>query len=333
MIKNLLAVNKFERIQISSSADLGMRLDHFLRNNLNNYTRSQIQLLIRSGNILVNEKNCKTGYALELNDQIIINYPEEEIESSILNPEPMILDILYEDDDMAVINKPSGLVVHPGKSNMSKTLANGDLYHFGHLSTINGLKRPGIVHRLDKDTSGIILIAKNNNAHQFISDQFKNREVKKEYYALTWGIWKEKEGEINASLQRDKKDPTRFCVLKNGKESITKFKVYKEFQHCSLVKFFPKTGRTHQIRVHSSNLGHPIFGDEKYGGGLSKSKGFINEYSNIYHSLIIKLNRHILHAKKIELLHPKNNLVVNFEAPLPKEFINLIKKLENLIDY
>ena len=325
-------MKNLEKIQISSPKVIGTRLDHFLTKELNSYTRTQIQFLIRSGDILVNDNNCKTGYALELNDQITINYPKKEIEFSSINPEPMTLDILYEDEDLAVINKPSGLVVHPGKGNVSKTLANGLLYHFGFLSTINGLTRPGIVHRLDKDTSGLILIAKNNHSHQFISSQFKNRDVKKEYCGLTWGLWKEKKGEIRNPLQRDRKDPTRFCVSKNGKESITSYKVEKEFQHCSLVKFFPKTGRRHQIRVHSSNLGHPIFGDEKYGGGLSKTKGFIHEYSNIYHKLIVNLNRHILHAKKIELLHPKNNLVINFEAPLPKEFIDLIKKLEDNIE-
>ena len=325
-------MNRLDKIKITSSAYLGMRLDHFLASKLSKYSRSQIQLLIRSGNILVNEKNCKTGYALELNDQIIINYPDRVDETYFINPEPMVLDLLFEDEDIAVINKPSGLVVHPGKGNISKTLAHGVLYHFRHLSNINGINRPGIVHRLDKDTSGIILIAKNNNAHRFISNQFKNREVKKEYCGLTWGLWKEKEGEIKEPLQRDRKDPTKFCVSKNGKKSITKFKVDREFQHCSLVKFFPKTGRTHQIRVHSANLGHPIFGDEKYGGGLSKTKGFINEYSNFYHTLISKFNRHILHAKKLELLHPKNNLVINFEAPLSKDFINLIKKIESFID-
>ncbi|MFL3006844.1 MAG: RluA family pseudouridine synthase [Candidatus Neomarinimicrobiota bacterium] len=323
-------MNNIDRIKISSKLDIGFRLDHFLTKNLTEYSRSQIQLLIRSGKILVNNKNCKTGYALESNDTISIFHPERKKELSTISPEPMNLEILYEDEDIAVINKPSGMVVHPGKGNTSKTLANGIVHHFNHLSNVNGLTRPGIVHRLDKDTSGLILIAKSNSAHNMLSEQFKNRQVKKEYCALTWGLWKEKEGQIEDSLQRDRKDPTRFCISENGKKSITQFQIYKEFQHCSLIRFFPKTGRTHQIRVHSAHLGHPIFGDEKYGGGLSKTKGFINEYSSAYQKLMLNFDRYGLHAKKLEFFHPRSKSLVNFESKLPVEFINLIKDLDNL---
>ena len=326
-------MSKIDRIKISSKLDIGIRLDHFLTKNLTEYSRSQIQLLIRSGKILVNNKICKTGYALEPNDIISIRLPERKKELYTISPESMNLEILHEDEDIAVINKPSGMVVHPGKGNRSKTLANGIVHHFNHLSNVNGLTRPGIVHRLDKDTSGLILIAKNNSAHNILSEQFKNRKVKKEYYALTWGLWKEKEGQIDKPLQRDRKDPTRFCISLNGKQSITKFQVHKEFQHCSLIKFFPKTGRTHQIRVHSANLGHPIFGDEKYGGGLSKTKGFINEYSSAYQKLMLNFDRYGLHAKKLEFFHPTSKLLVNFKSKLPEEFIKLIKDLDNLIGH
>ena len=326
-------MNNIDRIKISSKLDIGFRLDHFLTKNLTEYSRSQIQLLIRSGKILVNNKNCKTGYALESNDTISIFHPERKKELSTISPEPMNLEILYEDEDIAVINKPSGMVVHPGKGNTSKTLANGIVHHFNHLSNVNGLTRPGIVHRLDKDTSGLILIAKSNSAHNMLSEQFKNRQVKKEYCALTWGLWKEKKGQIDDSLQRDRKDPTRFCISENGKKSITQFQIYKEFQHCSLIRFFPKTGRTHQIRVHSAHLGHPIFGDEKYGGGLSKTKGFINEYSNAYQKLMLNFDRYGLHAKKLEFFHPRSKSLVNFESKLPEEFIKLIKDLDNLTGF
>lgn len=322
-------MSNLDRIKISSKLDIGIRLDHFLTKNLTEYSRSQIQILIRSGKVLVNNKNCKTGYALESNDTISIFYPEKK-ELSTISPEPMNLEILYEDEDIAVINKPSGMVVHPGKGNTSKTLANGILHHFNYLSNVNGLTRPGIVHRLDKDTSGLILIAKSNSAHNMLSEQFKNRQVKKEYCALTWGLWKEKEGQIDDSLQRDRKDPTRFCISANGKKSITRFQIYKEFQHCSLIRFFPKTGRTHQIRVHSAHLGHPIFGDEKYGGGLSKTRGFINEYSIAYQKLMLKFDRYGLHAKKLEFFHPRSQSLVNFESKLPEEFVKLIKDLDNL---
>ena len=326
-------MTNIEKIKISSQSDIGIRLDHFLVQYFTEFSRSQIQLLIRSGKILVNDKHCKTGYSLELNDIINIFFPQERKQPPSIIPEPMNLDILYEDEDIAVINKPAGLVVHPGKGNRSKTLANGILHHFGHLSNVNGLNRPGIVHRLDKDTSGLILIAKNNSAHYMLSEQFKNRQVKKEYYALTWGLWEEKEGQIDNPLRRDKKDPTRFCISLNGKKSVTKFQVFKEFQHCSLIKFFPKTGRTHQIRVHSANFGYPIFGDGKYGGGLSKTKGFLNEYSSAYQKLMLNFDRHGLHAKKLSFFHPRSKSLVNFDSKLPEEFIKLIKDLDDLLEY
>ena len=333
MKKNPFQVADIDNIKIVFQSEVGKRLDHYLTNKLSKYSRSKIQTLIRSCKILVNSKQCKTGYRLELNDLITISYSTEIEEGySKITPEPMNLKILFEDKDFAIIDKPSGLVVHPGKGNRSKTLVNGLLNHFGNLSDINGLIRPGIVHRLDKNTSGLIIIAKNNRAHQNLSEQFKDRRIKKEYCALTWGLWGKNEGQIVKGLQRDKKDPTRFCVSQNGKKSITFFKVNKEFQHCSLINFFPKTGRTHQIRVHSASLGYPIFGDEKYGGGISKTKGYIEEYSKKYRRLITKFGRYALHAKKLEFLHPRKKSSVKFESSLPNEFIELIKKLDNFIE-
>ena len=333
MKRNLPKVERIKKLKISSKFDEGTRLDHFLTANFPKYSRSRLQNLIRSGEVLVNSRHCKTGYKLELNDLITIMIPSELKEGySTITPEPMNLNILFEDEDLAVIDKPSGLVVHPGKGNRSKTLANGILYHFSHLSNTNGLIRPGIVHRLDKDTSGLIIIAKNNNAHHQLSEQFKNRHVKKEYYALTWGLWKEKEGLINLRLQRDRRDPTRYCVSKIGKESITQYKVHKEFKHCSLIKFSPKTGRTHQIRVHAASIGHPIFGDEKYGGGLSKPKGYMVEYYRLYRDLMLKFNRYALHAKSLQFYHPKNKEIVKFKSSLPKKFMELINKLDSIVE-
>ena len=241
MKKNLFQEDNIDNFKIILQLDIGVRLDHYLTNKLPKYSRSKIQYLIRSSKILVNSKQCKTGYRLELNDFITINHPPEKKKDILkITPEPMNLNILFEDEDIAIIDKPSGLVVHPGKGNRSKTLVNGLLHHFGNLSNVNGLIRPGIVHRLDKNTSGLIIIAKNNNAHQNLSEQFKDRDIKKEYCALTWGLWKKKEGQIEVGLKRDKKDPTRYCVSRNGKKSITFFKVNKEFQHCSLINFFLK---------------------------------------------------------------------------------------------
>ena len=333
MKKNLFQVVDTDIIKIRLKPDVGMRLDHYLANKFTKYSRSRIQYLIRSSKILINSNQCKTGYRLELNDLITINHPHEKEEGySKITPEPMNLNILFEDEDLAIIDKPSGLVVHPGKGNRSKTLVNGLLHHFGNLSDANGLTRPGIVHRLDKNTSGLIIIAKNNNVHQDLSDQFRNRVIKKEYCALTWGLWKEKEGQIESGLRRDRKDPTRFSVSGKGKKSITLYKVKKKFQHCSLINFFPKTGRTHQIRVHSASLGYPIFGDDKYGGGISKTKGYMEEYSKKYCRLMSKFDRYALHAKKLEFFHPRTKSLVNFESSLPKEFYELIKKLDNFIE-
>ena len=322
-----------DSIEVILKSNVGIRLDHYLTNKFPKYSRSRIQNLIRSSKILVNNMQCKTGYKLELNDLITINHPHPKEEGySKITPEPMNLNILFEDEDLAIIDKPSGLVVHPGKGNRSGTLVNGLLHHFCNLSDSNGLIRPGIVHRLDKNTSGLIIIAKNNDAHQNLSQQFKDRDVKKEYCALTWGLWKEKEGQIESGLLRDKKDPTKYSISENGKKSITFFKVIKEFQHCSLTKFIPKTGRTHQIRVHSASLGYPIFGDAKYGGGISKTKGYMEEYSKEYHRLISNFDRYALHAKKLEFFHPNTKSVVKFESSLPKEFIELIKNLDNIIE-
>ena len=333
MKKNLFQEDNIDNFKIILQSDIGVRLDHYISNKLPKYSRSKIQNLIRSNNILVNSKQCKTGYRLELNDFITINYPPEKEEGYFkITPEPINLNILFEDEDIAIIDKPSGLVVHPGKGNRSGTLVNGLLHYFGNLSDVNGLIRPGIVHRLDKNTSGLIIIAKNNNAHKNLSEQFRYRSIKKEYCALTWGLWEKKEGQIEVGLKRDKNDPTKYCVSRNGKKSITSFKVNKEFQHCSLINFFPKTGRTHQIRVHSASLGYPILGDDKYGGGISKTKGYMEEYSKKYRRYLSNFDRYALHAKKLEFLHPRNKSVVKFECSLPNEFIELIKKLDNIIE-
>ena len=268
--------------QIHRSKDAGLRLDRFLASNISDHSRSRIQTWIRSGCVLVNGTQRKTGYALELNDEIQVDPPEEEPSLHVLHPEPMDLDILYEDEQIVVINKPAGLVIHPGVGNSTGTLVHGLLYHFQALSDLNGAVRPGIVHRLDRDTSGIILIAKTNQAHVHLADQFQNREVKKEYSGLTWGIWPETEGEINKPIGRRKKDPTTYCVSGEGKPSFTRFEVEKQLRHLALVSFFPKTGRTHQIRVHAAHMGFPIFGDETYGGGLAKTRGFLPEFTHLY---------------------------------------------------
>ena len=200
--------------------DVGKRLDHYLVSNLNDHSRSKIQSWIRSGCILVNNQKVKTGYSLELNDQIQISPPKIDESLKNIKPEEIKLDILYEDNDLVVINKPAGMVVHPGTGVSKGTLVNGLLHYFKDLSNINGEMRPGVVHRLDKDTSGVILVAKTNSAHADVADQFRKREVAKKYTALTWGRWDISNGEINNSISRDRKDPTKYTVSKKGKRNI-----------------------------------------------------------------------------------------------------------------
>ena len=317
-------------LQVNEVEEIGKRLDHYLLGHLTKYSRSRLQAFIRSGQILVNGNKCKTGYSLEMNDIIQVDVLKEESNLKKLVPEDLDLTIIHEDESIVVINKPAGIIVHPGTGINSGTIANGLAYHFQKLSNVNGDLRPGIVHRLDKDTSGVMAIAKNNSAHTFLADQFKDRKVKKKYIGLTWGLWDNAKGEINEPLLRNKKDPTKYCVNSNGKISITKYKVEKIFRHSSLVSFFPLTGRTHQIRIHASHIGHPIFGDEKYGGGISRSKGFLPEFKFHYKKIIQKFNRHALHAEKLEFLHPINKQIVKFDSPLPQEFLDLVKSINLL---
>jgi 23S rRNA pseudouridine1911/1915/1917 synthase len=307
-------------------------LDKFLATNFEDESRSQIQNWIRAGLVLINGEKKKNGYILELDDKIEIERPPKDKLNDLNIPEPLNLDIIYEDESLVVINKPAGLVVHPGVGNKTGTLVHGLLYHFNSLSSINGALRPGIVHRLDKDTSGAIIVAKTDFAHSHIARQFETREVKKVYTGLTWGSWKKKEGIIDNALARKRKDPTAYIVSKNGKPSVTKFKIEKQFRHLSLVSFYPKTGRTHQIRVHSSFLGYPIFGDEKYGGGIIKTKGFLPEFTKIYQKQLNLFKRHALHASAIEIKHPVKNKMMNFEASMPKELLNLIDSIKLLYE-
>ena len=317
-------------LQVNEIEEVGKRLDHFLVDQLTKYSRSRVQSFIRSGQIIVNGSKCKTGYSLEMNDIIQVDVTKEESYFKKLIPENLNLNIIHEDESIVVIDKPAGIIVHPGIGANSGTVANGLLYHFQKLSNINGDLRPGIVHRLDKDTSGVMVIAKTNSAHAFLADQFKERKVKKKYIGLSWGLWDNEHGEINEPLLRDKKDPTKYSVNDNGKNSITKYEVEKLFRHSSLVSFFPLTGRTHQIRIHSSHYGHPIFGDEKYGGGISRSKGFLPEFKSHYKKMLQKFNRHALHAEKLEFIHPISKQVVKFDVPLPQEYLDLVRSINLL---
>ena len=309
--------------------DVGSRLDKFLVTNIPEFSRSKIQKHIKNGKVMVNGLCKKTGYKLEINDEInILNNLMTSKSEDYLIPENIKLDIIYEDLDIIIINKPANLVVHPGAGNKRGTLANGLKYHFKNLSKLNGIQRPGIVHRLDSGTSGIMIIAKTDSSHISLAKQFQHREVKKNIQLSHGETFSKKRG-YKFSNWSKKRDPTSFNIDMDGKKSETAYKLLENFNHFSLVSFFPKTGRTHQIRVHASSMGFPIFGDEKYGGGKTRIKGFLPEYGKIYLELLDYFEGHALHANKITFLHPRTNKEVTFRTEIPKHFLKFIDSVKH----
>ena len=296
-----------------------------------NESRNIIKNHIKNSSIVVNGKSIKPSYLLQDGDviDVLINF-EKKIVNSALVPEDIDIDVLYEDQDIIAVNKPSGLVIHPGIQNEKGTLANALVYHFDNLSDVNGENRKGIVHRLDADTSGVVLVAKTNESHQWLANQFKTRTIQKVYYAITWGKWSKKEGIIEGKMIRKKSDPTSYAIEngEGGKYSKSFFKVLKQFSNFSCLEFRPHTGRTHQIRVHASSVGNPIFGDEKYGGGIKKSNEFNPKFGKNASNLISTINRHALHASSIEFeLMNSNGKRIKIDSPIPEELTSLEKSL------
>ena len=291
--------------------DNGLRLDKFISNCDENLSRMAIQRLIDEEKITVNDKIQKQSYRVQENDKIIVKIDEpKNIE---LKAQNIPVDILYEDNDIIVVNKPKGLVVHPAIGNPEGTLVNAIMEICkDSLSGIGGEIRPGIVHRLDKDTSGVIVIAKNDLAHINISNQIKDRKTKKIYIALVRGVIKENEATINMPIGRSTKDRKKMAVSKNGKEAVTHFKVIKRYNGYTLIEVKIDTGRTHQIRVHMSEIGYPIVGDYIYSNGK-------NPFDVV---------GQMLHAKSIEFMHPTKNELMKIEAPLPEYFKDVIQTLE-----
>ena len=306
----------------------GLRLDKFLSNQLPELSRTKIQKMINDGLVFVNNTEAKASLILVGSEFITYTVPDLNINIKDISPQEIPLEILYEDNFIIAINKQPGLIVHPGNGHPGGTLANGLVHYFDQLSDLNGSLRPGIVHRLDKDTSGVILIAKDNASHRKLASQFQNRTIKKEYFAITWGIWKDFKGSINNAIKRKRSDPTSYHIDKEGREAVTNYELIKQGQYLSSITFYPKTGRTHQIRVHSSSMNHPIFGDNKYGGGDQKIKGFTPEVNKLLKKLLNNIGRQALHAKKIVFKHPDNDKLISIEAPIPLD----IKNIENNID-
>ena len=287
----------------------GIRLDKVIATLLPDKTRNNILKLIEDGYILVNGKTFKPSQKAVLDDEIEINEPEAK--SLDLEAEDLGLDIVYEDSDVAIINKPKGMVVHPGAGVNSGTLVNGLLYEMDDLSEINGVIRPGIVHRIDKDTTGLLMIAKNDKASLSLTEQLKKHECNRLYHALVYGEIKEDKGRINIPIARSKEDRKKMAVDKDGKEAITNFKVLKRFKGFTYIECKLETGRTHQIRVHLSYIGHPLVGDKIYG-----------------RRKVIGDQGQFLHAKKIGFVHPTTNEWMEFDSDLPQYFIDFMNTLE-----
>ena len=304
-----------------------IRLDQYLKLKMEKFSRTKIQKLIKAGKITVDDFNVKPSFILKSNSMIDIcdDLPSD---SSKIIPEELNIQILYEDDDLVAINKEAGIVVHPGINNYTGTLLNGLIYHYKSLSKINE-NRPGIIHRLDKETSGVILIAKNDFAHYFISEQFANRKIKKKYKALVWGNLNES-GSIKGYISRNPKNRLAFYLNQNvGKYSNTNYKrVYNGELPISLLNLFPTTGRTHQIRVHLSSINSPILNDHLYYEKKFSINGYHQKYIKDIDYIIKKISRVALHAYSIEFIHPTKKEVVNIKAPLAKDFENALLALK-----
>lgn len=284
----------------------GQRLDLFLAGNFKDkFSRRFLQQIIAGGHVLLNGKKVKAHHKLKINDEIHIDIPAEE--NTDIEPQDIPLDIVYEDDDLLVINKPYGMVVHPAPGNYSNTLVNALVHHCKKLSSINQSFRPGIVHRLDKDTSGLLLVAKNNQAHMNLAKQFQDHSIKKEYVALVHGEVEFDEGEIDAPVGRHPRVREKMAVtFKQSKEAKTIYRVIKRLKGISLLELYPQTGRTHQLRVHLAYLGHPILGDKKYGKAHDQC-------------------RLALHAKSIGFIHPRTKKNMAFDSDIPLDFKNILQ--------
>ena len=301
-----------------------LRIDKYLMNFIENATRSKIQEAAKNESIYVNGIAVKSNYKVKPNDliKILFEHPPHE---NLLVPEKINLDIVYEDDDLVVINKPAGLVVHPGHGNYSGTLVNGLLYHFKNLP-INSSNRPGLVHRLDKDTSGLLVVAKNDNSMVKLSNQFAKKTSKREYLALVWGDLKKDFDTIDNFIGRNPKNRLQNMVISNdnnesmGKRAITNYEVISRFNYVSLVKCILDTGRTHQIRVHMKSIGHPIFNDERYGGNKILKGTTFTKYKQFVENCFKVIPRQALHAKSLGFAHPTTKKYMEFDSDLPNDF-------------
>ena len=306
-----------------------IRLDKFLFDKLPNVTRNKIQEGIKNNHVVVNNKSVKASYKVKANDNIKVEIFKNERPSEI-KPEDIDLDIVFEDRHILIVNKPPGMVVHPAHKNWEGTLVNALMFHFKNLPEMEGnVGRPGLVHRIDKETSGLLVIAKTKLAMNSLSSQFKNHSIKRKYQALIWGMPIEKEGTINVNLRRSLKDRRiieGFAENTLGKKAITHYKVIETIHYITLIECELETGRTHQIRAHMKHLGHPIFCDKTYGGDLVVKGNRFTNYKKFVENSFKIINRQALHAKSLGFVHPKTKKEVFFDSELPSDIQEIIKK-------
>jgi 23S rRNA pseudouridine1911/1915/1917 synthase len=304
------------------------RLDVFLVGSLENATRSRVQKLIEAGSVLVNGTTTKSNYAVRPADVIDVTIPISP-RPEFAEPEEIQLKIIFEDDFLIIVDKPAGMVAHPAFGNYTGTLVNALLYHSDKLSGANeDPARPGIVHRIDKDTSGLLVVAKDETTHARLASQFSKHTIEREYWTVVWGTMKEQSGTIDTYITRSKSDRKKFATsASEGKHAVTMFTVLEEYEFLSLLSIRLKTGRTHQIRVHLSGVGHPVFGDETYGGRVVRAGAHLPKIHARVDNLLSLMPRQALHAKTLGFIHPHSKEHLRFDSELPEDFSRLLAEL------
>ena len=307
-----------------------LRVDKFLMNFIENATRNKIQIAIKAGSVLVNNAVVKANYKVKPNDEVrvVLTHPPHE---NLLIAEDLPIDIVYEDDDIIVVNKEPGMVVHPGHGNYSGTLVNGLIHHVENLPS-NSNERPGLVHRIDKDTSGLLVVAKNDNAMSKLALQFFNKTTERIYYALVWGNIAEEQGTITGNIGRSLKNRLQMTVFPEGdfgKHAVTHYKVIERFSYVTLVKCQLETGRTHQIRAHFKYIGHTLFNDARYGGNQILKGTTFTKYKQFVDNCFKVMPRQALHAKTLGFVHPTTNNMMQFNSEIPQDFQAALEKWRN----
>jgi len=307
-----------------------LRVDKFLMNRIENATRNKIQQAALAGSIIVNDQPVKSNYRVKGGDvvRVLLTHPPHE---NLLVPEEMPLDIVYEDNALLVVNKPAGLVVHPGHGNYSGTLINGLLHHFGQLPK-NSNDRPGLVHRIDKDTSGLLVVAKTENAMAHLAQQFHDKSSERQYLALVWGDVADAKGIVDGHLGRDPKNRLLMTVFPDadqGKHAVTHYEVVERFGYVTLVRCVLETGRTHQIRAHMKHIGHTLFNDARYGGDKILKGTTFTKYKQFVDNCLKQMPRQALHAQTLGFVHPESGKKMAFSCPLPEDFEGVLTKWRN----